>query len=59
MLEGLTLMGVLVIAMKLGLVGAGTTGVAASIHWFNKKSFKKGGSKNDFDDETTRFHNSH
>jgi hypothetical protein len=58
MLGTLTTMGVIVLAAKLGIAIIGSTGVAAGINWFNKKSFKsKGGSDHhDFESDTTRLH---
>lgn len=58
MLGTLSVMGVVVLAAKLGLAIIGSTGVATGINWFNKKSFKsKGGSDHhDIESESPRLH---
>ena len=56
MLGTITVMGVIVLAAKLGIAIICTVGISSGLNWFNKKGFKKGGVKNDLDFDTTRKH---
>lgn len=58
MLGTISVMGVVVLATKLGLAVVGSTGIAAGLNWFNKKSFKssKGVDHHDFDSDSPRSH---
>lgn len=58
-----TVMSVVVLAMKAGISVVSVVGVASGINWFNKKTFstKKGGGvhEGDFDDEKFSRHHLH